>query len=163
MASGKCEQWYGTFGIRTIHNHYQTVVGWGPSHKDNSILESIIFWLFWLFLSGNNNFCVDMPPPLFAKRIMFLGCPSVHPERFPTFFHRFWPRFLGFFSSFWHYFDFIKLVKSGVSGHFLEDTWKNNLKFGILVYPDHFLNLLDFDHGRLIFLILAPFWPGGLL
>ena len=36
--------------------------------------------------------------------------------------------------------------------------WKNGLKFGILMYPDHFQNWLNLDHGLLIFLIWGQCW-----
>ena len=35
---------------------------------------------------------------------------------------------------------------------------RDGLKFGILMYSDHLQNWLDFDHGLLIFVILARFW-----
>ena len=34
----------------------------------------------------------------------------------------------------------------------------NGLNFGMLMYPDHLQNLLNFVHGLLIFLFLASFW-----
>ena len=47
-----------------------------------------------------------------------------------------------------------RLCESGkfaISGHFLENTTGNGLKFGMLVYSGHPQNRLDFDHGMLIF------------
>ena len=47
-----------------------------------------------------------------------------------------------------------RLCESGkfaISGHFLENTMGNGLKFGMLVYSGHPQNRLDFDHGMLIF------------
>ena len=35
---------------------------------------------------------------------------------------------------------------------------RNGLNLGMLMYPDHLQNLLNFGHGLLIFLILASFW-----
>ena len=43
-------------------------------------------------------------------------------------------------------------------GIFFRTLWRNGLKFGRLIYPDHLQNWLDFSHGLLIFLILAPLW-----
>ena len=34
----------------------------------------------------------------------------------------------------------------------------NGLKFCMLMYPDHLQNWLDYGHGLLIFLLLAPLW-----
>ena len=47
-------------------------------------------------------------------------------------------------------------------GRFLVITWKtherNGLQFGMLMYPDHLQNWIDFGLGLLIFLLLAPLW-----
>ena len=56
-----------------------------------------------------------MPPPLGAGGIMFSGCPSVRPSVRPS---EAWN------TLFWRYFDLVKRVKFGVSGHFLENTWR---------------------------------------
>ena len=40
-----------------------------------------------------------------------------------------------FCSIWWH--STIKQVKFGVTGDFLERAWKKDLKFGMLMYPDH--------------------------
>ena len=34
----------------------------------------------------------------------------------------------------------------------------NDLKFGMLIYPDHLQEWWDYGHGLLIFLILTTFW-----
>ena len=60
------------------------------------------------------------------------------------------------FSSFWHHFETCYIC------NFRTFSWEhkrgNGLNFGMLVYPDHFQNLLNFGHRLLIFLILASFW-----
>ena len=53
--------------------------------------------------------------------------------------------------SLWHHCN-------GFPGIFLRTQGRNGLKFGMLIYCDHLQNRLDFSHGVLIFLILAPFW-----
>ena len=40
----------------------------------------------------------------------------------------------------------------------LRTNGANGVKFGMLMYPDHFQNWLDFVHGVLIFVLLVPFW-----
>ena len=50
----------------------------------------------------------------------------------------------------------MKRVKFGVSGHLLENAWR--LKYGMLLYPDHLQNGLDYGYGLVIFLILVLFW-----
>ena len=116
------------------------------------------------------------------------------------------------FFLFWRYFDSVKRVKFGVSGHFPENAWRkwpeilhidvswppsemissglrsvdfcnfgtiltkwngsnlgfpgiswrmqggNGLKYGMLLYPDHLKNWLDYGYGVVIFLILVLFW-----
>ena len=63
------------------------------------------------------------------------------------------------FSSFWRHFDLVKEAKFAISGHFLKNTTeRNGLKFGMLMYSDQFQNRLNFGHGMLIFLNLAPYW-----
>ena len=59
------------------------------------------------------------------------------------------------FFLFWHYFDLVKRVKFGVSGHFHKG---NGLKFCMLMYPDHLQNWLAYGYSLLIFLILVLFW-----
>ena len=34
----------------------------------------------------------------------------------------------------------------------------NGLKYGMLLYPDHIQNWLDYGYGLVIFLILVLFW-----
>ena len=52
------------------------------------------------------------------------------------------------FSSFWQHFDLVKQVKFATSGHFfLRTQGRNGLNFGMLMYPDHLQNLLNFGHG----------------
>ena len=41
---------------------------------------------------------------------------------------------------------------------FWRTHWRNGLNFGMLMYPDHLQNLLNFVLGLLIFLFLASFW-----
>ena len=43
-----------------------------------------------------------------------------------------------------------------VSGHFLDNAWRNGVKFGILIYHDHPQKWLDF-YGLFTFKILAQF------
>ena len=62
------------------------------------------------------------------------------------------------FVEFWHYFDLVKRVKLGVSGHFPENAWGNGLKFCTLMYLDHLQNWSAYGYSLLIFLILVPFW-----
>ena len=61
----------------------------------------------------------------------------------------------------------MKQAKFANSGHFLENARGgggggggvgDGLNFGMLMYPDHLQNMLNFGHGLLIFLILASFW-----
>ena len=52
----------------------------------------------------------------------------------------------------------MKRVKLGVSSHFLENAWGNGLKYGMLVYPDHLQNWLDYGYGMVIFPVLVLFW-----
>ena len=47
------------------------------------------------------------------------------------------------YSLSWCNFDFGKRVKLGVSDYFVENTWKNGLKFGTLIYSDYLQILLD--------------------
>ena len=65
--------------------------------------------------------------------------------------------FFIFFFLFWCYFNLVKLVKFGVSGHFLVNSWKG-LKFCLLMYHDHLQNWLDYGYSLLIFLIYMSFW-----
>ena len=60
----------------------------------------------------------------------------------------------------WCHFDLVKQVKFGVSGVFCRTHGRNDLKFDILMNPDHIWNWLHLGHGLLVFLILAPFSPG---
>ena len=104
---------------------------------------------------------IFMPPPLGARGIMFLGCPSVHlsvrpkpeipsfdlymgPLVHPTNSNRFTTcpsirpeRFPGI----------CRRMHGGIS-----------LKFCTLMYLDHIQNWLVYGHGLLIFLILVLFW-----
>ena len=62
----------------------------------------------------------------------------------------FWSSFVDF-----PHFDFVNQAKFAISGHFLQNTTGNGLKFGMLMYSDHLQYRLDFDHGMLIFLIFC--------
>ena len=55
------------------------------------------------------------------------------------------------FAKIWHYFDLVRQVKFGVSGHFLGNAC-------MLMYPYHLQNWLVLGHGLLTFVILALFW-----
>ena len=62
------------------------------------------------------------------------------------------------FSSLWRYFDLLKRVKFGFSGHFPVNAWREWPK--ILhadIYPDHLQSWLNFGYGLLIFLVMVPF------
>ena len=54
--------------------------------------------------------------------VFSLRCPSVRLERFPGI-CRGMHKGIGKF-KFWHFFDLVKRVKFGVSGHFLENAWR---------------------------------------
>ena len=56
----------------------------------------------------------------------------------------------------------MKLVKFGVSRHFLENAWWNGLTIDMLICPHHCQKWLDFGYVLLMFLILALFWLRGM-
>ena len=62
------------------------------------------------------------------------------------------------FYKFWRYFDLVKWVKFGYSGHFLEAAWKEwpDVCWCMLMYPDHHQNWLDYGHSLWIFFFLVP-------
>ena len=69
---------------------------------------------------------------------------------------RFW------LSSFdFHHFSFILTLWNRPNLHLPDIFWRtpgrNGLNFGLLMYPDHLQNLLNFVHGLSICLILASF------
>ena len=61
--------------------------------------------------------------------------------------------------KFWHYFDLVKRVKFGVSGHFLENAWREwpEMWYAAVSWPPSELIGLWF-YGLVIFLILVLFW-----
>ena len=81
--------------------------------------------------------------------------PSVRPKIWKTFFAPIcWSVILS---------DWPWLFLSGRPSQVISSiSWKthgeNDLKFGMLMYPDHRHDWLDFGHGLLISLILAPLW-----
>ena len=62
------------------------------------------------------------------------------------------------FFQFWHYFDLVKRVKFGVSGHIQENAWREWPEICTLMYLDHFQDWLVYGDSLLIVLILALFW-----
>ena len=64
----------------------------------------------------------------------------------------FWLSKTGRIWGFWE-----KQIEFGVSWYFWRTHGRNDLKFGMLIYPDHLHILLHFRHDLLIFPIMAPF------
>ena len=62
------------------------------------------------------------------------------------------------FFLFWRFFDLVKRVKCGVSGHYPENVQRKWPEFCTLMYLEHLQNWLVYGLGFLIFLILALFW-----
>ena len=106
-------------------------------------------------------------------------CPSVRLERFPGICRRmhggislkfYMLMYLDYLQSwlvyghgllifqFWHYFDLVKRVKFGVSGHIQENAWREWPEICTLMYLDHFQDWLVYGDSLLIVLILALFW-----
>ena len=108
---------------------------------------------------------IIMPPPLGAGGIMFSGCPSVRPsEAWNTLF---WPVH-GFVAQPYQRWPFYGMsVRPSVRlsvrperfpGNCRRMHGGNSLRFYMLMYLDHLQTWLVYDHGVLIFLILALFW-----
>ena len=67
---------------------------------------------------------------------------------------------VGWFFKFWHYFDLVKRVKFGVSGHFLENPLR---KWPEILHADVSWSASELKSLLLIFLILALYWNGSNL
>ena len=96
----------------------------------------------------------SMPPPLGSERIMFLGSLSV----IPSIYLSIQPTITQVTNQPTDFLSIHLSIHLEVLGHFLENTWEEWPKFGMLIYPDHLQKWLDFGHGLWIFLILATFW-----
>ena len=123
------------------------------------------------FASGNNTRFVYfvMPPPLGAGGIMFSGCPSVRPSvrpkpEIPSFDLHMGPlvhptnrnRFTACPSVRPYVCPSVRPER--FPGICRRTHGGNGLKFYMLMYLDSLQNWLVYDHGLLIFLILAQFW-----
>ena len=96
-----------------------------------------------------------MPSPLGTGGSMFSGCPSVRSLKY-----LFSPVHgsVGPSDQPWSFCG----MSVRMSGRFPGICWRthggNGLKFGMLMYLGHLQNWLDYGHGLLIFLLLAPLW-----
>ena len=107
-----------------------------------------------------------MPPPLCAGGIMFSGCPSIRPKpesRNSLF--RSVHGSVGPSDQPWSFYGMS--VRSSARPSVRPERFPgicrrtlggNGLNFCMLMYFDHHQNWLDYGHGLLIFLPLAPLW-----
>ena len=103
------------------------------------------------------------PPPLGARGIMFSGCPSVRPNIEIPPFHLYMGPLVHPTNR--ERFAACPSVRLSVRPERFPDIYRrthagNGLKFCMLMYIAHLQNWLEYGHGLLIFLLLAPFWLG---
>ena len=104
---------------------------------------------------------LPLGPPLGAGGIMFSGCPSVRlkPE-IPSFHLYMGPSIRPTMTGLRHVRP--SVCPSVRPERFPGICWRthggNGLRFCMLMYRDHLQNWLNYGHGLLIFLLLAPLW-----
>ena len=104
-----------------------------------------------LWTPDMGNHFVFMPPPLGAVGIMFSGCPSIRLSN--------WPPDSSLPGRRTNQLTFrLSVHPQRFPDIFLRMHGRNDLKFGVLLYPDHLQNWLDFGHSLLIFLLLMALW-----
>ena len=101
-------------------------------------------------------FSIFMPPPLGARGIMFLGCPSIRLKPEIPSFHLYMGPLVHPTNR--YCFTACPSVRRGFRAFTGERMEWMAWNFALPLYLDHLQNWLDYGHSLLIFLCLTPLW-----